>query len=75
MGQVIIIMKQLSCHTRFVKTIHEAKMRELPKIEIWGSGKPRREFLHVDDLAQGAIHIMNLSKKSFDKNTTFAITY
>ena len=53
-----------------LRRFHEAKMRELPKIEIWGSGKPRREFLHVDDLSEGAIHIMNLSKKRFDKNTT-----
>ena len=53
-----------------LRRFHEAKIRELPKIEIWGSGKPRREFLHVDDLSEGAIHIMNLSKKSFDKNTT-----
>ena len=53
-----------------LRRFHEAKIREFPKIEIWGSGKPRREFLHVDDLAEGAIHIMNLSKKRFDKNTT-----
>jgi GDP-L-fucose synthase len=39
-----------------VKT-HLAKRERRPSVEIWGSGTPRREFLHVDDLADAAVHL------------------
>lgn len=38
--------------------IHRAKERQAPSVEIWGSGTPRREFLHVDDLADAAVFLM-----------------
>src|SRR4029450_4420233 len=34
-----------------IRKAHEAKMRNQRKLIVWGTGKPRREFLHVDDLA------------------------
>ncbi|MFV0624150.1 GDP-L-fucose synthase family protein [Sphingomonas sp. ac-8] len=37
---------------------HEAKRAEAASLEIWGSGTPRREFLHVDDLADACVHLM-----------------
>jgi GDP-L-fucose synthase len=37
---------------------HKAKVEGAPFIELWGSGKPRREFLHVDDLADAAVFLM-----------------
>lgn len=40
--------------------IHLAKQNKSPTVEIWGSGTPRREFLHVDDLADAAIHLMKV---------------
>ena len=40
-----------------VKT-HRAKMADDPAVEIWGTGTPKREFLHVDDLADGLVFIM-----------------
>jgi GDP-L-fucose synthase len=40
-----------------VKT-HRAKLAAAPKLEIWGTGTPRREFLHVDDLADAAVFLM-----------------
>lgn len=40
-----------------LRKIHEAKIGNSPTIEIWGSGRPRREFLHVDDLADATIHV------------------
>ncbi|MDP9144770.1 MAG: GDP-L-fucose synthase [Actinomycetota bacterium] len=40
-----------------LRKIHEAKINNAPTIEIWGSGRPRREFLHVDDLADATIHL------------------
>jgi GDP-L-fucose synthase len=38
--------------------IHRAKMARAPEVEIWGTGKPRREFLHVDDLAHALVFLM-----------------
>jgi GDP-L-fucose synthase len=38
--------------------MHRARQRQDPEVEIWGSGKPRREFLHVDDLADALIFLM-----------------
>ncbi|MBE9547914.1 MAG: GDP-L-fucose synthase, partial [Proteobacteria bacterium] len=40
-----------------LRKFHEAKLAGSPAVEIWGSGKPRREFLHVDDLAEACLHI------------------
>ena len=37
---------------------HEARERELPEVEIWGTGTPYREFLYVDDLADACLHLM-----------------
>ncbi|MCX8128923.1 MAG: GDP-L-fucose synthase [Clostridia bacterium] len=41
-----------------IRKIHEAKVNELPHVEIWGTGKPLREFLHVDDLADACLFLM-----------------
>jgi GDP-L-fucose synthase len=37
----------------------EAREKHLPQIVNWGSGRPRREFLHVDDLAAACVHLMD----------------
>ena len=44
-----------------IKKFHDAKIENIKEVCVWGSGKPRREFLHVDDLATAAVHIMNLN--------------
>ncbi|MFC3098004.1 GDP-L-fucose synthase [Alteraurantiacibacter palmitatis] len=41
-----------------IRKAHEAKLAGAPSIEIWGTGTPRREFLHVDDLADGCIFLL-----------------
>ena len=38
-----------------VRKFHDAKLNKENKVEIWGSGNPKREFLHVDDLADAGI--------------------
>ena len=48
-----------------IRRIHEAKIKSLGKVQIWGTGKAMREFLFVDDLASASIHIMNLEKEIF----------
>jgi GDP-L-fucose synthase len=41
-----------------IRKIHEAKEQTNPFVEIWGSGKPKREFLHADDLADACLYLM-----------------
>jgi GDP-L-fucose synthase len=43
----------------FIRKFHEAKIKNDPEVVIWGSGKPRREFLHADDLAEACFFLMN----------------
>jgi GDP-L-fucose synthase len=42
-----------------IRKFHEAKMSHAPFVSIWGSGKPLREFLHADDLAEACFFVMN----------------
>ncbi len=41
-----------------IRKFHEAKMDGLPSVEIWGTGSPKREFLHSDDLAEACVFLM-----------------
>ena len=42
-----------------LRKIHTAKMNGTPSVSLWGTGSPKREFLHVDDLAEGCVHLMD----------------
>ena len=42
-----------------MRKFHEAKINNNKSVEIWGTGKPLREFLHVDDLADACVYLMN----------------
>jgi GDP-L-fucose synthase len=42
-----------------IRKFDEAKMSNLPSVEVWGSGTPLREFMHVDDLADACLFLMN----------------
>ena len=44
-----------------IRKFHEAKQSSADSVTIWGTGKPKREFLHVDDLSEACIYLMNLS--------------
>ncbi len=50
-----------------MRRFHEAQADRLEQVTIWGTGTPRREFMHVDDLASAAVHVMSLSKTSYDE--------
>ena len=41
-----------------LRKFHEAKLNAAATVEVWGSGTPKREFLHVDDLAKACLHLM-----------------
>jgi len=49
-----------------IRKFHEAKINGQPYVEIWGTGSPRREFLHVDDLADACLYLMqNYNESEF----------
>jgi GDP-L-fucose synthase len=43
-----------------IRRVHYAKNEKAPSVTIWGSGRPRREFLFVDDMTKGALHVFDL---------------
>ena len=54
-----------------IRKFYEAKRDGQPIVTIWGSGNPRREFLHVDDMAAACVHVLNLdSTDYYDQVTT-----
>lgn len=52
-----------------IRRFHEAARDDLTEVVIWGSGAPRREFLHVDDMAAASLFVLDLSKATYDENT------
>jgi GDP-L-fucose synthase len=43
-----------------IRRFHEAKLNDAPEVTIWGTGTPRREFMHVDDLADAIVHLVQM---------------
>jgi GDP-L-fucose synthase len=52
-----------------IRRFHEAKAASAPKVVIWGTGTPKREFLYVDDMAEASLHVMELDRATYDANT------
>jgi GDP-L-fucose synthase len=52
-----------------MRRFHEAAASDAPEVVVWGTGKPMREFLHVDDMAEASVFVMNLDKETYDANT------
>jgi GDP-L-fucose synthase len=52
-----------------MRRFHEAKEMDASEVMVWGSGKPMREFLHVDDMASACVHVMNLDTAIYEANT------
>ena len=52
-----------------IRRFHQAKLGNSPRVTIWGSGSPRREFLYVDDMAAASVFLMNLPKAMLDAHT------
>lgn len=52
-----------------IRRFHEAKLANAPEVVIWGSGKPMREFLYVDDMAAACVHVMNLDHETYARYT------
>ncbi|WP_017523756.1 GDP-L-fucose synthase [Pusillimonas noertemannii] len=52
-----------------IRRFHEARIAGTPEVVIWGTGKPRREFLFVDDMAAACVYIMNLQEGIYQQYT------
>ncbi|PFG62064.1 GDPmannose 4,6-dehydratase/GDP-L-fucose synthase [Thioclava sp. ES.031] len=52
-----------------IRRFHEAACDGLEEVTIWGTGTPRREFLHVDDMAEASLFVLDLPKAEYDTNT------
>lgn len=52
-----------------IRRFHEAKEVNAATVSAWGTGKPMREFLYVDDMAAASIHVMNLDPASYARET------
>ena len=58
-----------------MRRFHEAKQAKVDRVVVWGSGKPMREFLHVDDMAAASVHVMNLSSDVYQANTQLMLSH
>ena len=52
-----------------LRRFREAVLSNSEKVVVWGSGKPMREFLYVDDMAAASIHVMNLESETYQEHT------
>jgi GDP-L-fucose synthase len=58
-----------------MRRIHEAKLNHQKSVTIWGSGKPMREFLHVDDMASASLYVMNLEAATYQQHTQAMLSH
>jgi GDP-L-fucose synthase len=58
-----------------LRRFHEAKLAGLPEVVAWGSGKPMREFLHVDDMAAASVFVMQLDNETYTKHTDAMLSH
>jgi GDP-L-fucose synthase len=52
-----------------IRRFHDAVTTNAQEVVIWGSGTPKREFLHVDDMAAASVHVMELDQTTYQANT------
>jgi len=58
-----------------IRKFHDAKVQNKTFVEVWGSGKPMREFLHVDDMADASIYIISLDKEILESETGLMLSH
>ena len=52
-----------------MQRFHHAKVQDAREVVVWGTGKPMREFMHVDDMAAACVHVMNLPDDIYSAHT------
>ena len=55
-----------------IRRFHEARQSGRENVTIWGTGTPRREFLHVDDMAEACLFVLDLDAETYARETTHA---
>lgn len=58
-----------------LRRFHKAVQSNAKEIVLWGSGKPKREFLHVDDMAAACVHIMELDDVTYQSHTQATLSH
>ncbi|MGP4846107.1 GDP-L-fucose synthase [Marinobacter sp. 1Y8] len=58
-----------------MRRFHEAKEEGAREVVVWGSGKPMREFLHVDDMAAASVYVMNLATSTYEATTQLMLSH
>jgi GDP-L-fucose synthase len=58
-----------------IRRFHEAKLNGQLEVMIWGTGSPMREFLYTDDMAEACLHIMELDRESYARNTDMRLSH
>jgi GDP-L-fucose synthase len=58
-----------------MRRFHEAKLKGDSEVVVWGTGKPMREFLHVDDMAAASIYVMDLNSDIYQQNTQAMLSH
>ena len=58
-----------------IRRVHEAKLAEIPSVTLWGTGKPMREFLYVDDMADACVFVMNLNAEIYRRETQSMLSH
>ena len=53
-----------------MRRFHEAKLAGAAEVAIWGTGQPKREFLHVEDMAAASLFVLDLPRSAYEANTT-----
>lgn len=58
-----------------LRRFHDAKLNNDKEVKIWGTGSPLREFLHVDDMADASLYVLNMDINSYKLNTTERLSH
>lgn len=58
-----------------MRRFHEATQSNAPEVVVWGTGTPMREFLHVDDMAEASVFVMNLDQQTYGENTQSMLSH
>ena len=58
-----------------MRRFHEAAKAGVDEVVVWGTGRPRREFLYVDDMAEASLFVLELPKDVYDANTTPTLSH
>ncbi|WP_430462892.1 GDP-L-fucose synthase [Thalassolituus sp. LLYu03] len=58
-----------------MRRFHEAKLAGTPEVVVWGTGKPMREFLHVDDMAAASVFVANVDQATYESYTAEMLSH